>query len=149
MPYDPKNHGWMTIFQLENKVMLPDQLTPKWWEKKKQVVAKMTKSTGMGEALTTLDGVFKKVTWEEYNPHPLAVKEKIEEVKKWITSAPVKKLHDELMSVRDLAKKQARDLKKNPLTKKTAEVLEEIEEVADKLSVCINPGSLSSRVKEA
>ena len=149
MAYDPKNEGWMTIFQVRNKVELPEQLTAKWWDKKKQVVAKMTKSTGMGDALKGLDGVFKKVLFQEFNPHPLKVQEEIDKSKKFISSPELKKLHDEFKAVRDLAKEQAAELKKSALTKKTAGVLEEIEEVADKLMVCVNPGSLSSRLKEA
>lgn len=149
MAYNPKDDGWASIFVPRNDVTLPEQLTKKWWDKKKQVVAKMTKSTGMGEALAEVEDAFKKVVFAEFNPHITKVQEGVDEAKKFISSAPVKKLHDALKDAKNLAKEQAAGMKKNPLTKKTAGVLEEIHEVADALMVSINPNSLSSRLKEA
>jgi hypothetical protein len=149
MAYNPKEDGWASIFVPRNDVKLPEQLTKKWWDKKKQAIAKMTKSTGVGEALAEVEDAFKKVAFPEFNPHITLVQEGVDEAKKFITSAPVKKLHDALKDAKNLAKEQAGSLKKNPLTKKTAAVLEEIHEVADILMVSINPNSLSSRLKEA
>jgi hypothetical protein len=149
MAYNPKEDGWASIFVPRNKVELPEQLTKKWWDKNKQTIAKMTKSTGVGEALAEVEDAFQKVAFPEFNPHITLVQEGVDEAKKFITSAPVKKLHDALKDAKNLAKEQAAGLKKNPLTKKTAGVLEEIHEVADILMVSVNPNSLSARLKEA
>ena len=41
MAFNPKEDGWASIFVPKNKVTLPEQLTKKWWDKKKQTIAKM------------------------------------------------------------------------------------------------------------
>jgi hypothetical protein len=141
MAFDAGKFGWTKIFAPGIDVKLPEQMTKKWWDKQKQTVAKM-------KALDAVEKAFGKIIFKEFNPHVTLVKEGVEDAKKFLNSSDVKKLHDALKDAKNLAKEQAPQFKKNPLTKKTASVLEEIEEVGDTLMVCVNPNSLSTRLKE-
>ncbi|MGC3972105.1 MAG: hypothetical protein QM775_33635 [Pirellulales bacterium] len=148
--------GWHTLFQLGGKqVMLPEELTPKWWDKKKQVTAKIkggvSGGTGMGDALDELKKVFTKVETKFcfLSPAPNAVKNDVVLAETFIKSPEIKALHNELKTVRDLAKEQAVEMKKSMLTKKTGEVLEDIRDTADYLFVATNEQSLREALKNA
>lgn len=153
---DFKACGWMTLFQMGGKgVSLPEELTPKWWDKKKGTAAKIKGGikggTGMGEALEKLQSVFKKIETDVIylSPAPTAVKLDIVNANKFIKSPKMKALHDELKTVRDLAKVQAKEMKESILTKKTGEVLDEIYKTADYLFVVTNEQSLHESLRTA
>jgi hypothetical protein len=150
MPFNPSAYGWDKVFHLRNTVTLPEQLTKKWWDKKKSTIAKMTSSTGVGEALAAVEAAFKKVLFEEVNGRtPNEVQKSVEARQAYIKSAPVKNLHDALKDAKNLANEKAKELKKNPLTKSTSKVLEEIAEIGDYLMVACNPASLGECLKGA
>jgi hypothetical protein len=153
---DFKACGWTTLFQMGGKgVSLPEELTAKWWDKKKGTAAKIKGGvkggTGMGEALEKLQAVFKKMETDFVflSPAPNAVKTDIVNADKFIKSAKVKALRDELKTVRDLAKEQAKEMKSSILTKKTGEVLDEIYSTADYIFVATNDQSLRESLKTA
>ena len=140
---DYASDGWATIFKMGGGgVKLPEELTKKWWDKKKQLLAK-THATGVGAALDDLKKDFDKVEWFWLSARPSAMKNDVENGKKFITSSAVTTLHNQLKTVRDLAKAEALVMKKNPLLKSTTSALNEIAEAADVLFVSTNPGSLS------
>jgi hypothetical protein len=151
MPFKPGDYGWDKIFHIGNQqVTLPEQLTKKWWDKKKSTIAKITHSTGVGEALSAVEAAFKKVEFQELNGRTAnELQISVEDRKSFIKSAPVKNLHDALKDAKNLATEQAKELKKNPLTKSTSKVLEEIAEVSDYLMVACNPNSLVESLKGA
>ena len=100
---DYAGNGWATIFKMGGKgVTLPEEVTRKWWDKKKQLLAK-THATGVGAALDDLKKAFDKVEWFWLSARPSAMKADVENAKKFITSSAVTGLHNEFKAVRDLA----------------------------------------------
>jgi hypothetical protein len=96
-----------------------------------------------------VEAAFKKVQFPDFNPHPTLVEKGVDDIKSFIKSAPVKSLHDALKDAKNLANEQAKEVKKNPLTKSTSKVLEENSEVGDYLMVACNPQSLAEMLKGA
>jgi hypothetical protein len=149
---DPKNFGFTGIFfQHGDQVVLPEQLTKKWWDKKKQVVAKMTHATGVGAELEKLTTVFK--AFELTCPHlpgsPTTIEQSVKDCKAFMTSGKLKAFRDQLKVVRDLAKSEAIELKKSALTKKTGEVLDEMEDAADTLWISVGQNTLGTQLEKA
>lgn len=154
MPIDYKGHGWFTIFQMGGKqVSLPEQLTAKWWSKKKGVVAKMKGGieggTGVGDALDKVEDTFKKITWVFLSANPNAMKLDVVAIDKFIKSGERKAFVKALEDVRDLAKTQAAEMKKSKLTKGTGETLDEINEAAGKVADLMEEKSLKESLTVA
>jgi hypothetical protein len=150
MPFNPSDYGWTDLFQAKKIMTLPEQMTKKWWDKKKSTIAKMTHSTGVGESLSAVEVAFKKVEFYHFAPRNMEEAPKfVELAKTFIKSAPVKDLQGTLKAASKLAGEQAKELKKNPLTKSTSKVLEEIAEVGEHLMVLCSPQNLAESLKVA
>jgi hypothetical protein len=147
--YDPSKNGWTTFFLTSGiQVTLPEQLTKKWWDKKKQLLAK-TRATGIGEMLDELPGLINACDWTRFPGSPTAVEGAIENMTNFVKSSQLKALRAKLKEIKETAKTEATHYRKSVTTKKTAEVLDEIETIADQLFVCTNPASLGEMYKLA
>lgn len=147
--YDPSKNGWTTLFLTSGSgVTIPEQLTKKWWDKKKQTIAK-THATGIGELLDPLQGLLNACDLQRFPGSPTALEGNVKQMKAFMTSSQLKALRNQFKEIRDTAKTEAVHYRKSALTKKTAEVLDEIESVADCLFVCTNPASLADMYKKA
>jgi len=147
--YDPSKNGWTTFFATTGiQVTIPEQLSKKWWDKKKQLLAK-THATGIGEMLDELPGLLNACDWTRFPGSPTAVDGAVENMTKFMNSSQLKALRNKLKEIRDTAKTEAAHYRKSVTTKKTAEVLDEMETIADQLFVCANNASLAEMYKNA
>ncbi len=149
--YDPKKNHWDKIFLPKEPLpVLPEELTKAWWDKKKSLVAKLTKATGVGAALQKVESTFKVVKFQEFTPHVTKVKETTADFVKFMQSGEIKAFHTALKECRDVAKTQVEECKKNPLiSKDTRTALEDIVDNADKLMVAVNANSLGGYLDKA
>ncbi len=138
---------WNKIFRGE-MIEWPETLTKVYWDKKKGKVLTATKTTGIGAALKKCEDAFKAadmggVTVGGRFPEEIESLFK-KNVVPFINGSPMKKLHDDLKELKDLALKNAKDLKKMPLIPSTTKKLvDEIAEGAGLLMVFCNTNSLS------
>ena len=131
----------------------PPILTKSNWDKNKGVVAKMAGATGVGEALAKLESTFKAVDWAKFEivqnkPSPFSLV-KLEAQKKAAIAemnGNAAKLRLAAFAARDVAKKAAGDLKKNPLTKSAGGICDQIEKAADFMGVGANANSLGGYI---
>lgn len=133
----------------------PTVLTKSNWDKNKGVVAKMAGATGVGEALAKLESAYKAVDWKKFEiaankPSPFSLP-KLEAMKKAALAemnGNAAKLRAAAFAARDVAKKAAGDLKKNPLTKSAGTICDQIEKQADFMGVGANANSLGSYIEK-
>jgi len=143
--------GWGKLYRQDNvQVCLPQELTKKWWDKQKQVIAKGTE-TGVGEELDKLKKLFDVLLWPNIGrgSHPEVLKVQIKECTQHANSAEIKKFREQLDEVHKVAKKWALTWKKNPLLKKTVSALEDIRDVSDQIKVACLGSSLGTALDQA
>jgi hypothetical protein len=138
---------WNKIFQGE--IMgWPDQLTKVYWDKKKGNIITVMKSTGIGEALKKCEEAFKTAKMGEVTVGG-RFPDEIDRLFKanvipFINGAPMKKLHDDLKELKDVAQKTAKEIKKNVvIPSSTKKLVDEIAAGAELMMVFCNTNSLS------
>ncbi len=135
----------------------PAVLTKANWDKKKGTIAKMAGATGVGAALDALKKAYDAVAWDKIeisNNRPsqsefsLAKMEQMKKAALAEMNGSCAKLRAAAFAARDAAKAAAVDLKKNPLTKSTGTLCDEIAKAADSMGVGANTNSLSSFIEK-
>lgn len=148
--FDLKAGGWTTIFsQHATQVVLPEELSKKWWDKKKQVTAKMSRATGVGASLDELAKDFRPLVWPTLPGNPVVFEKGVQDCRAFMTSGALKKFRATLKDVRELAVAESKELKKSLLTKKTGEVLDEMAKIAQSILDASNSNSLSGSLDAA
>jgi hypothetical protein len=138
---------WNKIFQGE-VLEWPEQLTKVYWDKKKGNIITVMKSTGIGEALKKCEEAFKaakmgEVTVGGRNPDEVDHFFKANVIP-FITGTAMKKLHDDLKELKDVAQKTAKEIKKNVvIPSSTKKLVDEIAAGAELMMVFCNTNSLS------
>lgn len=123
-----KDHAWGNIFFKTGAApTLPEQLTSKWWSKKKQLLAS-GKETGMGDALDQVITLFKAVQFPSVSGRNDLKEHDSERCRESMNSSAIKAFVKQLGVVQKIAQEHAKNFKGG--TKKTGEALEEIGEVA-------------------
>ncbi|HEV3262318.1 MAG TPA: hypothetical protein VG013_36035, partial [Gemmataceae bacterium] len=149
--FNASQYHWDKVFQPTAPLpQLPAELTKRWWDSKKSLIAKLTKATGVGAALTRVETAFRGVTFQPYNPHVTKVDATTKEFLTFITSSPVTAFQTALRDLRDLAKDQAEECRRSKVIPKgTADALDDIVNNADQLSVVVNQHSLRGSLERA
>jgi hypothetical protein len=148
---DLKTLKWTNLFR--DIPVYPDLLTQANWDAKKGKIAKMAGTTGIGDQMKKTSAAFEGITgkWVRIQgPRSVDVDLQKQAAVAFIKSGHLKKLHDELKSLRDLAEKTAEKFKKNKLIPSSATKLaQDVREAADLLFVVTNAGTLSGHLEEA
>ncbi len=145
---DLKALGWYSLFKYKSpQVSLPEELTQKWWDKKKQLLAK-THATGVGAELKKLLELFTLVEFSTLPSSPNGKEVEANKIKLFIKSAPVVNFAKQLKVVEELADKEAILMNKG-VTKKTAGYLETIASTAKLVRQCVQTNSLDQSLFEA
>lgn len=135
----------------------PAVLTKANWDKKKGTVAKMAGATGVGGALDALKKAYDAVDWKKFeiaSNRPSQAEfslAKMDQMKKAALDEMKgngAKLRAAAFAARDAAKAAAPDFKKNPLTKATGTLCDEIAKAADFLGVGVNANSLAGYIEK-
>lgn len=153
MPLNLESNNWNKIFRGE-LIKWPELLDKNVWDKKKGKILTATKTTGIGAALKKCEDAFKAAKIGEYvcggrNPGEADAYLKATLVP-FVNGSAMKKLHDDLKELKDLALKTAKDLKKMPLIpSSTKKLVDEIAGGAEELMVFCNTNSLSGFLERA
>jgi hypothetical protein len=149
--FDAARYHWDKLFQATApQPQLPAEVTKRWWDSKKSLIAKLTKATGVGAALTRVETAFKSVAFQPYNPHPTKVDATTKQFVAFITSSPVTTFQSALRGLRALAEEQGAECRRSKVIPKgTADALDDIVDNADKLSVFVNQHSLAKSLETA
>jgi hypothetical protein len=135
----------------------PEALTVKYWNKKKGVLARISKvKTGITEQLEKAHDLFEDVPWEKLDLHAYlpgrydrdqldAALQRLKEE----TSDKVNKAYKGMRSLENFLHDKAEDLEKNEKTKKFAEDVEEMSKAAKKFSFTLAVGTLSEPITAA
>lgn len=135
----------------------PAVLTKANWDKKKGTIAKMAGATGVGAALDALKKAYDAVAWDKFeisknrpsqSEFSLAKMEQMKKAALAEMGGAGAKLRAAAFAARDAAKAAAPDLKKNPLTKATGALCDEIAKAADFMGVGANANSLSGYIEK-
>lgn len=154
MPISLEKLGYGTIYQKDGPIVaLPDELTSKWWDKKKGTAAKIKGGvkggTGMTEALDALKVAFEKLPWVSLGANPNNFEAEVDSCKSFVTCGLLREFREQLKTVREIAKEESKEMAKSVLTKGTAKVLDEIYDAADAIYVATNSASLSNCLDNA
>jgi len=153
MPLNLESNNWSKIFRGE-LIKWPELLDKNVWDKKKGKILTATKTTGIGAALKKCEEAFKAAKIGEYvcggrNPDEAEAYLKNTLVP-FVNGSAMKKLHDDLKELKDLAVSTAKDLKKMPLVpSSTKKLVDEIAAGAEELMVFCNTNSLSGYLERA
>ncbi len=153
MPLNLESNNWTKIFRGE-LIKWPELLDKDVWDKKKGKILTATKKTGIGAALKKCKDAFITAKIGEYvcggrNPDEAEAYLKNTLVP-FINGAAMKKLHDDLKELKELAVSTAKDLKKMPLIpSSTKKLVNEIAAGAEELMVFCNTNTLSGYLERA
>lgn len=122
---------------------IPENLTPKYWDKHKGIIAKMAGETGIGKALTALGELHAKTDWQKFDhcvpaegfsPTSAEAKKHLDGAKTFVTK-DLQLLVKEFKAVRDLCQETAKKFKANKLLAGSAKTVEDMAKTADLWSV--------------
>lgn len=153
MPLNLESNNWNKIFRGEI-IKWPELLDKAVWDKKKGKILTATKTTGIGAAMKKCEDSFKTAKIGEYvccgrNPDEAEAYLK-KTLVPFINGSAMKKLHDDLKELKELALTTAKDLKKMPLIpSSTKKLVDEIAAGANELMVFCNTNSLSGFLEKA
>ena len=144
---------WSKIFR-DGGMEWPDLLHKETWDKKKGKMLAALKSTGIGAQLKKCEEDFKKLKMYDYivgGRNPKEAREDVDRrIAPFVNGSAMKTLHDDLKELKDLATKQAAEIKKNKLIPSSSrKLVEDIAEGAETLMVFCNTNTLSGFLEKA
>lgn len=134
----------------------PTELTVKYWDKKKGLLARVSKiKTGITDELTKTFKLFEAVPWARldltlFTPHK-ADKQQIDDALKEFqkeTSTSINAAYKGMRALENFLEKKAEDFKADPKTKEFAADAKKMADAARVFSFAIAPGTLSEPITQ-